>query len=75
MMTGYYCKPEAIVTTGIAAQQRMRTELAEIGAEKGGPAGFSRAHHRVDESVAVKLLLELAPLLGFEREGCSRARQ
>lgn len=75
MMTGYYCKPEAIVITSIAAQQRILRNWLNIGAEKGGPAGFSRAHHRVDESVAVELLLELAPLLGFEREGCSRARQ
>jgi len=38
MMTGYYCKPEAIVITSIAAQRILRNWL-NIGAEKGGPAG------------------------------------
>jgi hypothetical protein len=39
MMTGYYCKPEAIVITSIAAQQRILRNWLNIGAEKGGPAG------------------------------------
>ena len=42
---------------------------------RGGPAGISRAHRAVDESVAVQLLLELAPLLGFQRQGCGRTCQ
>jgi len=41
MNPGYYCKPEAIVTTSIAAQQRMRKNWLNIGTEEGGPAGLA----------------------------------
>ena len=45
------------------------SELGEcwlnISARWGSPAGISRARCAVDESVAVQLLLELAPLLCF----------
>ncbi len=39
MITGYYCKPEAIVITSIAAQQRILKNWLNIGTEEGGPAG------------------------------------
>jgi hypothetical protein len=51
MNPGYYCKPEAIVTTSIAAQQRILKNWLNIGAEECGPAGSAgRIAQSTDQS-------------------------